>query len=145
MSSYSNQSNQVNQPKKLKKLLKTLKSTPTNVFIKRIKEILSENYSLYEILGWKRDKKYSSVFVRVVIPGEDSLNLFRYYPAVDNLILLDSLPIDQNSCPYFLQELKNKLNQNTTVEELDAAHDIDDDNADVQEVDDLIFNCYGDS
>ena len=107
MSSYSNQSNQGDQQNKLE----LLKSIPTHVFKKRIKELLSEKYSLYEILGWKRDKKYSSMFVRVVVPGEDSLNLFRYYPAVDNLILLDSLPIDQNSCPYFLQELKNKLNQ----------------------------------
>ena len=49
MSSYSNQSKHANQEKKLKKELIVLKSVPTNVFIKRIKELLSEKYSLYEI------------------------------------------------------------------------------------------------
>ena len=140
MSSYSNQSNQGNQQNKLE----LLKSIPTHVFKKRIKELLSKKYSLYEILEWKRDKKCSSMLVKVVILGENSLNFFSYCPVANDLTLLNSLPFDQNSCPYFLQELKNKLNQNTTVEELDAAHDIDDDNVDVQEVDDLIFNFYGD-
>ena len=96
-------------------------------------------------LKWKRDKEYSFMSVTVVVPGENSLNFFNYYPAVDNLVLLNSLPINQNSCPYLIQKVKNKLNQNTTVEELDAAHNIDDDCVDVQEVDDLIFNWYGDS
>ena len=140
-----NPKNQMNQQKKLKKLQKFLKSIPTKEFIRQIKQLISKKYTLYAILDYKRDEEYSNMYIRVILPKENSLNYIEYFPCVKKLVLLDSVPIDENLPHLLIKKIKNKLNKNIKVEELDAAHNIDDEDDDVQEVDDLIYNCYGDS